>query len=279
MIKSKKYREMAWKLLVYALLIFIAFLMVMPFLWMVSTSLKNRAEVFQYPLIWIPEKLRWENYLQVLEAVPFFKFLFNSAFVATTVTLLQLIVCSMGAYAFARINFKNRDKLFLGYLGTMMIPSQVTMIPMFLVFSKLRLIDNYLALIIPGIFSSYGTFLLRQFFMSIPRDLEDSVLIDGGGYWRCFLQIIVPLSKPAFATLGTFTFLANWNNFMWPLLVTNKVTMKTLPVGIMFFVGQYAVEWHLLMAAATMSLLPMLLVYLFTQKYFVTGIAMTGLKA
>lgn len=263
----------------YALLALITVIMVLPFLWMLSTSLKSNSELYRYPLTWIPDQFMWGNYTDVLEAVPFFRFIFNSVFVATVVTLLQLVACSMGAYAFARMRFPGRDKIFLLYLGTMMVPTQVTIVPMFLVFSQLRLIDTYWALIIPGIFSAYGTFLLRQFFMGIPSALEESVRIDGGGYWRCFLWIIVPLSKPAFAALGTFTFLNNWNNFMWPLLVTNQVKMKTLPVGITYFVGQYAIQWQLLMAAATMSLLPMLIVYLFTQKYFVAGIAMTGLKS
>lgn len=252
--------------------------MILPFLWMLSTSLKSNAELYQYPLVWIPEHMVWQNYIDAWNAAPFFRFFFNSVFVAAVVTILQLIACAMGAYAFARLNFKGKDKIFLGYLGTMMIPTQVTMVPMFLVFSNLQLIDTYWALIIPGIFSAYGTFLLRQFFMGIPKSLEESVRIDGGGYWRCFLQIILPLSKPAFATLGTFTFLANWNNFLWPLLVTNKVEMKTLPVGIMYFVGQYSIQWQLLMAAAAMSLFPMLIVYLFAQKYFVAGITMSGMK-
>lgn len=265
-------------IILYILLAFVTVIMVLPLVWMFLTSLKDATELYVYPLIWIPKHLLWSNYTDVLEAVPFIRFIFNSIFVATTVTALQLIACGMGAYAFSRLTFPGRDKLFLLYLGTMMIPMQVTIIPMFLVFSHLKLIDTYWALIVPGIFSAYGTFLLRQFFMGVPRDLEESVWIDGGGYWRCFIQIIVPLSKPAFAALGTFTFLANWNNFMWPMLVTNQVKMKTLPVGITFFVGQYSIQWQLLMAAAAMSLLPMLTLYLFCQKYFVAGIALTGMK-
>jgi multiple sugar transport system permease protein len=271
-------RDVSWKIVIHLILVVICATMVTPLLWMVSTSLKSNVELYRYPLVWIPEKLLWKNYSDVLAAIPLGKFFFNSVFVATVVTLLQLCACAMGAYAFARLHFKGKDVIFLFYLATVMIPGQVTMIPMFLVFSSIRAIDTYWALIIPGIFSAYGTFLLRQFFMGIPKDLENSVLMDGGGYWLCFLRIILPLSKPAFATLGTFTFLNNWNNFMWPLLVTNKVSMKTLPVGIMFFQGQYSIQWQLLMAAATMSLFPMMIVYLFTQKYFVAGITMSGIK-
>lgn len=278
MIKSKSMGTRLYMGFVYVLLVFVTGTMLLPFIWMVCTSLKNNSELYTYPLTWIPEKLMWSNYADVMAAAPFGRFMFNSFFVAFIVTFLQLIACAMGAYAFSRIRFPGRDKIFLLYMGTMMIPHQVTIVPMFLAFSSLKLIDTYWALIIPGIFSAYGTFLLRQFFMSVPFALEESVRIDGGGYWRCFLQIIVPLSKPAFAALGTFTFLNNWNNYLWPLLVTNQVKMKTLPVGIMYFTGQYAIQWQLLMAAATISLGPMLLVYLFLQKYFVAGIAMTGIK-
>ena len=264
---------------IYALLLLIAGVMTAPFLWMISTSLKVNTELFRIPLQWIPPKPRWQNYLDVLEAVPFIRFMGNSLFVATVVTLLQLVACAMGAYAFARMRFPGRDKIFLVYLATMMVPSQVTIIPMYLLFSSLKLIDTYWALIIPGIFSAYGTFLMRQFFFGIPRELEESVRIDGGGYWTCFIRIIVPLSKPAFAALGTFTFLANWNNFLWPLLCTNKVSMKTLPVGLTYFMGQYSIQWQMLMAAVAMSILPMLIIYLFLQKYFVAGIALTGMKS
>lgn len=276
---NMRVRKVIWYCFVYVTLTVIGITTVFPFIWMLATSLKDRTELYQYPLVFFPEKLRWENYVQALEAAPFHLFFFNSILVAVVVTILQLIACSMGAYAFARLEFRGRDKIFLGYLGTMMIPAQVTMVPMFLVFSKLELIDTYWALILPGIFSAYGTFLLRQFFMTIPKNLEDAVKIDGGGYWRCFCQIILPLSKPALATLGTFTFLGNWNNFMWPLLVTNTVKMKTLPVGITYFVGQYSIMWNLLMAAASLTLIPMIIVYLFAQKYFVEGITLTGLKA
>jgi multiple sugar transport system permease protein len=275
---NRKVHEFYWKIFVNIALIVISGLMVFPFLWMISTSLKGYDELYHYPLIWIPEKMLWGNYLYVLNAIPLIRFFINSVYVATVVTSLQLVACAMGAYAFARLKFKGKNVIFIFYLATLMIPSQVTMIPMFLMFSRLSLIDTFWALVIPGIFSAYGTFLLRQFFMGIPKDLESSVLVDGGGYWLCFMRIIVPLSKPAFATLGTFCFLFNWNNFMWPLLVTNKVTMKTLPVGIMFFVGQYGIQWQLLMATAAMSLFPMLVVYLFAQKYFVAGITMSGIK-
>lgn len=275
-IKAKKF---IWNIWVYILLAITSFILVIPFFWMIFTAFKIPMEIYVVPIRFLPEQLRWSNFSDVWEACPFFHFMFNSFFVATVTTLLQLFFCAMGAYAFARLNFKGRDKLFIAYLGTMMIPPQVTYIPMFIIFSKIDLVDTYWGLIIPGIFSAYGTFLLRQFFMGIPKTLEESVRIDGGGYWLCFMRIIIPMSKPALATLGTFTFLGNWNNFMWPLLVTQTLKMKTLPVGITYFIGQYATNWPLLMAAATLAMLPMMIIYLFAQKYFVAGVTLTGMKS
>jgi multiple sugar transport system permease protein len=272
-------RHSIWTLFLYAILLATCFTMLAPFLWMITTSLKTQQEVYEYPPKFLPKDFIYQNYITALTAVPFFRFLFNSVFVAVIVTFIQLICCAMGAYAFARLKFRGKNKIFVGYIATMMIPFQITLTPLFVVFSKLNMIDTYFALIIPGIFSAYGTFLFRQFFISVPKDLEDSVKIDGGGYWLCFTKIIAPLSKPAFATLGTFTFLGNWNNFLWPLLVTNTVNMKTLPVGLAFFVGRYTVYWNLLMAAATFAMAPMLIVYLFAQKYFVAGITLTGMKS
>lgn len=263
--------------------IFILFLgalsMVLPFLWMVSTSLKTYNEAFQVPPTFIPQVPQWSNYTEVLNSVPFGRFYFNSIVTSTAITLGQLVTCSMGAYAFARLNFKGRDKIFVIYLATLMVPAQVTMIPTFIIVKWLGWIDSFKALIIPSIFSAYGTFLLRQFYMSIPMELEEAVRIDGGGAYRCFFQIILPLTKPALATLGTFVFLFFWNNFLWPLLVTNTTEMFTLPMGIQLFAGRFTAQWHLMMAASTMAMLPMIVVYLFAQKYFVEGIAMTGLKA
>jgi multiple sugar transport system permease protein len=263
--------------------IFILFLgaltMVLPFIWMLSTSLKTYNEAFRVPPTFIPQIAQWGNYMEVLNSVPFGRFYFNSIVTSAAITLGQLVTCSMGAYAFARLNFKGRDKIFVIYLATLMVPAQVTMIPTFIIVKWLGWIDSFKALIIPSIFSAYGTFLLRQFYMSIPMELEEAVRIDGGGAYRCFFQIILPLTKPALATLGTFVFLFFWNNFLWPLLVTNTTEMFTLPMGIQLFAGRFTAQWHLMMAASTMAMLPMIIVYLFAQKYFVEGIAMTGLKA
>ena len=202
----------------------------------------------------------------------------NSLIVALCVTLGQLITCSLGAFAFARLRFPGREKLFLLYLATLMVPFQVTMIPIFILIKQLRWLDTYQGLTVPAIFSPYGTFLLRQFFLTIPRELEDASKIDGCGYFRIYWQIILPLSKPALATLGIFVFMFSWNNFLWPLLIINSLSMKTLPLGISYLLGQYTVYWNLLMAGSTIALLPILVVFFFAQRYFIEGITLTGLK-
>lgn len=224
-------------------------------------------------------RLRWENYVEAWLAVPFGRFFINSIIVGLCITFGQVFTSSLAAYAFARLNFKFRDHIFLGYLGTMMIPGTVTMIPVFILLKLMGWIDTYQALILPGMFSAYGTFMLRQFFLSIPRDLEESAFIDGASKFIIYWKIILPLSKPALATLTTFVFMGSWNDFMWPLIVTNSMEMKTLPVGLSSFQGLYTTTWTLLMAATVIVLIPVLVVYIFNQRYFVKGIVLSGLKS
>jgi multiple sugar transport system permease protein len=252
--------------------------MIIPFLWMLSTSLKSDQQAYIFPPIWIPRPVVWGNYMTVWQALPFDRFLINSAIVSILLTVGQLATCSLGAFAFARLRFPGREKLFLLYLGTMMIPFQVTMIPVFILVKYLHWLDTYQGLVVPGLFSAYGTFLLRQFFMSIPSELEDAAKIDGCSYWRIFWNIILPLSKPALATLGIFVFMWSWNNFLWPLLIVNSLEMNTLPLGLSYFLGQYTIYWNLLMAGTTIALVPVLIVFFFAQRYFVEGITLTGLK-
>lgn len=263
----------------HAILFIGAFIMFFPFFWMVSTSLKTYAETIIFPPSLFPKAAQWSNFKYVVDTCPFFKFYLNSVTVTFFTVFGQLITCSMGAYAFSRLKFKGRDKMFVLYLGTLMIPSQVTMIPSYILMTKLGLIDTYQAVIIPNIFSAYGTFLLRQFFMGIPSELEESVRMDGGGAYRCFWHIILPLSKTALITFGTFVFQFAWNNYLWPLLVTNSLEKYVLPMGIKFFTGQFTYYYQYMMAAATMAMLPMIVVYLFAQRYFVSGISLSGIKA
>ena len=256
--------------------------MAAPFLWMVSTSLSEAGQVFAenrpWWQEWLPTTFVWQNYVKVWSVVPFAQFYLNSIFVSLCITFGQVATSAMAAYAFARLNFPGRDRLFFGYLATMMIPGAVTMIPVFILLRHFGWIDTYKALILPGIFTAYGTFMLRQFFLTLPKDLEDAAKIDGCSYIRIFWHIILPLSKPALATLTTFTFMGSWMNLMWPLIVVNTHTKYTLPVGLAYFQGVHGTDWTLLMAASMMMILPILIVFLFNQRFFVEGIKLTGIK-
>lgn len=252
-------------------------LMLLPFLWMLSTSLKEPSEIFTYPPIWIPRRLAWENYAQAIAAMPFGRFYLNSLIVASSITLLQLLTSSLAGFAFARLRFRGRNTLFLLYLATLMIPFQVTMIPNFILIRYLRWYDTYQALILPPSFSAFSTFLMRQYLLSIPLDLDEAARVDGASSWRIWWQIILPLSGPVLAALTIFIFLNAWNDFLWPLVVTNSLEMRTLPVGLSTFQGQYNVQWHLLMAGSVIALAPVLAVYIAGQNWFVQGITLSGM--
>ena len=251
--------------------------MLVPFAWMLSTSLKEPGDVFIYPPQWIPQPVRWENYQETVTVMPFGRFYLNSAIQAISVTALQLLTASLAAFAFARLRFRGRDALFLLYLATMMIPFPVTMIPNFVIMRYLNWIDTFRALILPPAFSAFSTFLLRQYFMSIPTEMDDAARVDGASSFRIWWQIILPLSGPALATLAIFTFLGQWNSFLWPLIVTNSEKMRTLPVGLATFQSQFSVQWHLLMAGSVIAVLPILVIYIAGQRWFVRGITLTGM--
>ena len=270
-------RERLVGLLTHAVLIVGSVLMLGPFAWMISTSLKLEGAVFAFPPEWIPSPIRWENYAETWQAAPFNWYLFNTIFVSTMVTLLELVTSGMAAYAFSRLRFPGRDRLFLLYLGTLMIPGQVTIIPNFVLMKYLGWTDTYLALIIPPAFTAFGTFLLRQFFLTIPSELEEAAKIDGASYPRIWARIILPLSGPALSTLAVFAFMAQWNNFLWPLIVTNSNSMRTFTVGLRFFVDEYNTKYHYLMAGSVMSIIPIIVVFIFFQRYFVRSIKLTGM--
>jgi multiple sugar transport system permease protein len=263
--------------LTYALLSLGAIIMLLPFVWMLSTSLKTQASVFVYPPEWIPNPVQWRNYADVVSVMPFLRYVANTTFVATSITFLHLAVSSLAAYAFARLRFPGRNRLFFAYLATLMVPGQVTLIPNFLIVKYLGWIDTYQALIIPQIFTAFGTFLLRQYFLTIPNELEDAARIDGASAFGIYWRIVLPLSGPALATLAVFTFTAQWNNFLWPLIVINDEQMRTLTVGLRALVGEFTVQYPLLMAGSVISVLPMLILFLLAQRFFVRGIALTGL--
>lgn len=270
-------RATAGSLLLYAALLVGAILTLTPFLWTLSTSLKTPQTVFSIPPTLIPRPVYWQNYTDALNAAPLFRFLWNSAFLATTITVLRLATCSMAAYAFGRLRFPGRDTLFLLFLGTMMIPEHVTLIPNFVLMKFLHFYNTYKALILPSAFSVFGTFLLRQYFMTLPYELEEAARIDGCSRIGSFVRIILPLSKPALATLGVLTFKGIWNWFLWPLVMLNDYKAFPIQVGLAFFQGQVTVRWGPLMAGTTLAMLPVLIVFFLGQKHFIQSMALAGL--
>lgn len=251
--------------------------MIVPFLWMVSTAFKSPGAAFVYPPQWLPKTITLESFRQVWTKVPFGRYLFNSAFVAVCVTAAELLTSSLAAYAFARLRFPGRDALFFLYLATLMVPGQVTIIPNFIIMRYLQWINTYQGLIIPSAFTALGTFLLRQFFLSIPRELEEAARIDGASYFQVWWRIILPLARPALATLAVFSFMGSWNSFLWPFIMVSTPQLRTLTVALRSFQTEYGTEWTLLMAGSLISLIPMLIIFAFAQKYFVRGITTTGL--
>lgn len=251
--------------------------MLLPFAWMVSTSLKLPRDIFTFPPTWIPHPIAWSNYAQTWRAMPFGRFYLNSFIVATSVTVLQLLSSSLAAFAFARLRFPGRNALFLLYLATLMVPFQVTMLPNFISMRLLGWYNTYQALILPPAFSAFSTFLMRQYMLGLPMDLDEAARMDGANSWRIWWQIILPLSGLVLAALAIFTFLNSWNDFLWPLIITDSLNMRTLPVGLSAFQGQYGVRWNLLMAGSVIAMLPVIMVYMIGQRYFIRGITLTGM--
>lgn len=274
---SMRARRLAADVVVYALLILGLFVVLLPFVWMLSTSIKSLPEIFTTKLQLLPKSPQWGNYLKVWRELPFGRFYLNSIIVSGAVTILQIILGSMAAFAFARLEWPGRDKLFVLYLAAMMIPSQVTLIPNFLIIRVLGGIDTFWGIALPQVFSVFSVFLLRQFFKGIPKSLEEAAIIDGASNWRIYRSIVMPLAKPGLAALGVFACMFSWNNFLWPLVVSYKEAMFTLPIGLLSFQGQYSTDYPLMMAAACQGMLPMLLLYAFAQKWFIEGVTLTGL--
>jgi multiple sugar transport system permease protein len=262
----------------YVFLITSSLAMVFPFVWMISTALKGQQEVYQYPPTLWPESLHWENFQHVLDIVPFGRFFVNSIVVTTLITVSQIVTSVLAGYVFARIEFPGRNLIFYLYLATLIIPNQVTMLPLFLLVSRLGWIDTYQGLIVPFLANAFAVFFLRQFFVSLPRELEDAARIDGAGRLRTLVQIILPLSRPAVATIALFTFLTHWDEYLWPLVVTNTTVMRTLPIGLRFFIEESGAQLHYMMAAALMAVAPVILLFLVAQRQFIEGIALTGTK-
>lgn len=256
-----------------------ALVMILPFAWMLLASVKDLGQIYQVPPNWIPNPFVFQNYTNAWTAVPFDTGYINSAIVTVTVVVANLLTCSMAAYAFARIEFPLRHALFILFLATLMVPEQVTIIPLYIIIESVGLIDTLLSLIIPyALFNAFGVFLLRQFIKSLPVDLEEAAIVDGANRWTIYWRIIVPLIRPALAAFGIFTFLFQWNNFFRPLVFLNSIENYTVPLAINFFRGQYATDFSLLMAGSAISIVPVLIVYVIGQRQIIEGIATTGLK-
>ena len=279
--RSKRFMRLSQRAIATTMILMGATMFLIPFLWMVRTSLMHLGEIFLQPIRWIPSRFLWSNYPKAMEVVPFLLYFRNSVFVALSGVIGTVFTSSMVAYAFARLRAPGRDLLFVLLLSTMMLPYIVTLVPMYLVFRSLGWLDTYRPLIVPQYFGggAFYVFMLRQFFMTLPLELDDAAKIDGCGFFGIFWRLILPLSKPALATVAIFAFYSNWNNFIGPLIYLNTMEKYTLPVGLTFFVNIRAhTDWNLLMAASVMVLVPCLVLFFSGQRYFVQGITLTGLK-
>jgi len=266
------------QIVVHAILLIGAFTMLLPFMWMVSTSFKPSSEIYVFPPRWIPKNPTLKNYVDLFSSINFGRPFLNTVIVASSITFLSVLLSSMAGYAFAKFRFKGRDKLFFLILTTLMVPGQMTMIPVFLLLRYLGLLNTYTGLILPGAVSVFNIFFMRQFIMTIPNDLIEAARIDGARESYIFFKIILPLSKPALTTISIFTFTGSWNSFLWPLIIAQDERMYTLPVAVSVLAGQYGENIAIQMAGSCIVITPILVFFLFAQRYFIKGIALTGLK-
>ena len=257
-------------------LVGLSLLMIAPFVWMMLTSFKSLTESSDPE--WMPSGFQWRNYPEVFTVIPFLRFSANSLVVAGWVTIIQVFTSALAAFSFARLEWPGRDKVFFLYLGTMMLPGLVTLIPTFQLMVRMGMVDTYLGLILPTAFNAFGTFLLRQFMLGIPRALDEAAEIDGASKWQIFWDVILPLSRPGLVTLAIFTFMGNFQSFFWPLVMMKTVDKFPLPVGLMFFDTERGQATHLLMAAVTMSVVPLIIIFVVLQKQLIRGIQLGGVK-
>ncbi|GAB2951312.1 carbohydrate ABC transporter permease [Nonomuraea fastidiosa] len=259
-------------------LIVIAALVLVPFAWMVSSSLKRDNQVFSVPIQWIPDELRWQNFVEIWERIPLLTYLGNSAFLSVTITALQVLTGSFAAYGFSKVRFPGRDGLFLAYIATIAVPWQAYMVPQYIMMQRAELTDTFLSIILLQAFSAFGVFLMRQYYMSIPDDLCEAARIDGLSEYGIYRRIMLPLSKPALASLALLTFVNTWNDYMGPFIYLTSNELWTVQLGLRSFVGQYEAEYAMIMTGSVLSVLPILVIFLFGQRYFIRGIATSGLK-
>lgn len=266
------------KVVYYVVMIVLSFFMVLPLFWMITTSLKDSGALTAIPIEWIPKKVTFDSFRKLFEIFPFGKTFLNSVIVSVSITIVNVFSACMAAYVFAKIPFKGRELLFGIFLITMMIPGSVTLIPNYLILRSFHLLNSYLGLILPSFFNIFGIFMLRQSIRQIPDDFIDAAVIDGASQWRIFFNVIIPLSRPMIATLFVITFMGAWNDYLWPLIVLTDKSKMTLPVALSMLNGQYSTEYNLLMAGALISIIPIIIVYAFAQRYFEEGLTAGGLK-
>jgi len=271
-------RSAARRVLAGLLVALLAGVTIVPFLYMIATALTDQFAVLRYPPPLVPARLHPENFAIALTALPFARFFLNTALFAGCVVVGQVATSAMAAYALARLRFPGRDRVFVLYLAVLMVPVVVLLVPRFLIINALGWVDTFAGLISSELVSVWGIFLLRQFFLTIPRELEDAARLDGAGEWTIFWRVALPLSKPALATLAVFAFVDQWKNFLWPLIVTRSTPLQVVEVGIASFHGLYYTNWPYQMAAALAAVLPLIVLFFFAQRYFVRGIQLTGLK-
>ena len=266
------------KVVYYVVMIAHSFFMFLPLFWMITTSLKDSGALTAIPIEWIPKKVTLDSFRKLFEIFPFGKAFLNSVIVSVSITIVNVFSACMAAYVFAKIPFKGRELLFGIFLITMMIPGSVTLIPNYLILRSFHLLNSYLGLVLPSFFNIFGIFMLRQSMRQIPDDFIDAAVIDGASQWKIFFNVIIPLSRPMIATLFVITFMGAWNDYLWPLIVLTDKNKMTLPVALSMLNGQYSTEYNLLMAGALISIVPIIIVYAFAQRYFEEGLTAGGLK-
>ncbi len=276
--KIKNTKTRAMRAVIYVVLAVLALVMLVPFVWMLSASLKLDKDVFIFPIEWIPKNPRWQNYGDIWSKIPLSTFVLNTGKLTIIVTFLQLLTSSFAAYAFAKLDFKGKDLLFLAYIATIAVPWQVYMVPQFMMMRSMGLADTHLAIICLQAFSAFGVFMMKQFYEGIPTELCEAARIDGMTEYQIWYRIMLPLSKPSLSTLTIFTFVNTWNDFLGPLIYLTTESKKTLQLGLRMFISQFGSEYGLIMAASVLSLIPVLVVFLSLQKYFVEGVAASGVK-
>jgi multiple sugar transport system permease protein len=269
---------LAGRFALYVLLVIVAVAVLLPFIWMLVSSLKDDRDVFTVPIQWIPHEFKWSNFTSIWTRIPFAAYLGNSLFLSVVITFLQVLTGSFAAYGFAKMRFPGRDVLFVGYIATISVPWQAYMVPQYVIMQKLGLVDSYTSLILIQAFGAFGVFLMRQFYLTIPDELSEAARLDGLSEYGIWARIILPLSKPALASLALLTFVNTWNDYMGPFIYLTDNRLWTVQLGLRAFIGTYDAEFAMIMTGAVLSVIPILAVFLFGQRYFVRGIATTGVK-